>query len=68
MKLEISLGKLTWEQARALVAKAYQPEADLHPSIRPIKASPVSTEDTDFAREFLKKLRRRLKARTNGDE
>jgi hypothetical protein len=68
MKLEISLGKLTWEQARALVAKGYQPASDLHPSIRPIKASPLSTEDSDFARDFLKKLRRRLKARTDGND
>jgi hypothetical protein len=65
MKLEISLGKLTWEQARALVAKAYQPAADLHPSIRPIKGSPVATEDSDFARDFLQKIRQRLKARTD---
>ena len=43
------------------------PHADLHPSIRPIKASPLSTEDSDFARDFLQKLRRRLKARTDGN-
>lgn len=66
MKLEISLGKLTWEQARALVAKAYQPSPDLHPAIRPIKTSPLLTEDSDFARDFLHKIRQRIKAR-NGD-
>lgn len=67
MKLENLVGKLTWEQARALVAKAYQPAPDLHPSIRPIKASPLSMEDSDFARDFLQKLRRRLKARDDGN-
>jgi len=62
------LGKLTWEQARALVARAYEPAPDLHPAIRPVKASPLSTESSEFAREFLQKLRRRLKARANGDD
>jgi hypothetical protein len=63
------LGKLTWEQARALVERAYQPSADLHPALRPIKMSPVVTdEDSDFVRQFLQRLRRRIQARDANNE
>jgi hypothetical protein len=58
------MGKLTWDQARTLVDKGYRPDADLHPSMRVVKTSPILTpEDSAFADDFLRRLWKRVQAR-----
>ncbi len=55
------MGKLTWEEAEALVERAYNPFPDLHPSMRILPGSPhISNPNTKFAQEFLRKLRQRM--------
>ena len=59
------MGRLTWEQARALVERGYNPYLD--PSIRIVKLPSVeSPEAREFGEQFLKKLRQRLQS-SNGE-
>lgn len=55
------MGKLTWEEAEALVERAHNPFPDLHPSMRILPGTThVSDPNSKFAQEFLRKLRQRV--------
>ena len=61
------MGRLTWEQARALVERGYNPYQHLDPSIRIVKLPSVeSPEAREFGEQFLRKLRQRLQS-SNGE-
>lgn len=54
------MGRLTWEEAEALVERAHNPFPDLHPSMRIIPGTThVSNPNSEFAQEFLRKVRQR---------
>ena len=58
------MGKLTWDQARVLVERGSRPwglPKDMSPSIREVPGSAhVNMEHSDFAKMFVRKLRKVL--------
>jgi hypothetical protein len=60
------MGKLTWDEAVALVRRASRPWGmveDLHPAIEPVKGfdQAQSRESSEFAKRILRNVRRAMK-------
>ncbi len=60
------MGKLTWDEAVALVKRASRPWGlveDLDPSIQPVKGfgQAQSMENSEFAKRILRNVRRAMK-------